>query len=66
MRFDLRLAPDGAAGSVETFGTWRAAPGDTLSTTGFGNRFSGNYRVSAVEHVFRNGEWTTRLSLSEP
>jgi hypothetical protein len=64
--FDMRLGADGSEGDVESAGAGPVAPGDMVGLTIFGDRFSGRYRVTAVEHAIRDGAWTTRLSVAAP
>jgi Rhs element Vgr protein len=48
---------------VKYQGTTTAGPGDFISLNGVGNNFNGNAFVSAIQHEFSDGDWTTEATL---
>ncbi|HVD96930.1 MAG TPA: type VI secretion system tip protein VgrG [Cytophagaceae bacterium] len=67
---ELKAAADGKAikaafskvrGSVKIEGTASVKPGDIVSFTGIGTRFSGNAYVSGVMHDISRGYWSTTI-----
>jgi Rhs element Vgr protein len=48
---------------VKYQGTTTAKPGDFISLSGVGKNFNGKAFISAIQHEFGDGDWTTEASL---
>lgn len=50
-------------GKVKYQGTTKAMPGDFIELSGVGKEFNGNIFVSAIQHEYADGCWTTEATL---
>jgi Rhs element Vgr protein len=59
----MRQSLDSVRGKVKYFGSILALPADLIELKGVGNLFNGKAFVSAIQHDYADGGWTTEASL---
>jgi phage baseplate assembly protein gpV len=59
----LKLALSPVKGSVKYQGSTLALPGSFISIRGVGNQLNGKHFVSAIQHDYSDGCWTTQATL---
>ncbi|HEY2348331.1 MAG TPA: type VI secretion system tip protein VgrG [Puia sp.] len=59
----MRQTLDSVRGKVKYFGSVSVLPTDFIELKGVGNLFNGKAFVSAIQHDYADGSWTTEASL---
>ncbi|MCC6288277.1 MAG: type VI secretion system tip protein VgrG [Chitinophagaceae bacterium] len=59
----LKTALTPVKGKVKYQGSLQALPGSFINITGIGNKFNGKYFVSAIQHEYADGCWTTEATI---